>query len=64
MRRAKRWAGNGGKGGPPEDSFMRLTDETAKLLRSIGVEAVVGRRATADRMSLDAMVAVADVDVR
>lgn len=54
--RGKRRAGDGGKGEPPEDSFMRFTDVTAKLLRSIGVEEVVGRRATAGLMSLDAMV--------
>lgn len=37
---------------------MRLTDDTAKLRRSMGAEAAVGRRATAGRRSLDAMVAV------
>lgn len=43
---------------PPEDSFMRLTDDTAKLRRSMGVEAADGRRATAGRKSLEAMVSV------
>lgn len=51
----------GGKGEPPEDSFMRLTDDTAKLRRSIGVEVAVGRRATAGRRSLEAMIAVVAV---
>lgn len=51
----------GGKGEPPEDSFMRLIEDTAKLRRSIGVETVVGRRATAGRRSLEAMVAVVAV---
>lgn len=37
---------------------MRLTDDTAKLRRRMGVEAAVGRRATAGRRNLDAMVAV------
>ena len=36
---------------------MRLTDDTAKLRRSMGVEAAVGRRATAGRRNLEAMVA-------
>ena len=37
---------------------MRLTDDTAKLRWSMGAEAAVGRRATAGRRSLEAMVAV------
>lgn len=45
--------------GPPEDSFKRLADDTAKLRRSMGAEAAVGRRATAGRKSLEAMVVVA-----
>lgn len=48
----------GGGCGPPEDSFMRLIDDTAKLRRRMGVEAAAGRRATAGRRSLEAMVAV------
>jgi hypothetical protein len=40
---------------------MRLADDTAKLRRSIGVQADVGRRATAGRRSPDAMVAVVAV---
>lgn len=52
------WAGLGVECGPPEDSFIRLTDDTAKLRRRMGVEAVVGRRATAGRRNLEAMVAV------
>lgn len=36
---------------------MRLTDDTAKLRRSMGAEAAVGRRATAGRRNLEAMVA-------
>lgn len=47
-----------GEDGPPEDSFNRLADDTAKLRRSMGVEAAVGRRATAGRRSLEAMVVV------
>ena len=37
---------------------MRLTDDTAKLRRSMGVQAAVGRRATAGRRSREAMGAV------
>lgn len=37
---------------------MRLTEDTAKLRRSTGVEADAGRRATAGRKSLEAMVAL------
>lgn len=48
----------GGEDGPPEDSFMRLTDDTAKLRRSMGAEGAVGRRATAGRKILEAMVVV------
>jgi hypothetical protein len=34
---------------------MRLIDDTAKLRRSIGADAVVGRRAATGRRILDAM---------
>lgn len=43
---------------------MRLTEDTAKLRRRMGVEAVVGRRATAGRKSLEAMVALVVRSVR
>lgn len=37
---------------------MRLTVDTAKLRRTMGVEAAVGRTATAGRRNLEAMAAV------
>lgn len=48
---------------PSEDSLMRLTEDTAKLLRRSGLAVaavvVIGRRAAVERMkSLDAMVVV------
>lgn len=46
---------------PPDDSFMALHEDTAKLLRSRGlaVDVVDGRRAAAERMkSLEAIVVV------